>query len=82
MISREDTMRMMTQEEVDFNSMMNVIFEYIFERTGEKINGQINIGPFGQMMVHQNFPIALEWFVKKNNINILSNKKGEVIKIF
>lgn len=81
MVSREDTIKMMTNE-IDLNLMINVIFEYIFEATGERVSGQINISPFSQMMIHQHFPTALEWFIKKNNINILSNKNKEIIKIF
>ncbi len=81
-MNRENVLQLMVTP-VDPNTMVQVIFEYIFDRKGEypKVTN-INIDPFQLMLIQNNYHIALEWFVKKFHINILTNKNGEIIKIY
>ncbi len=81
-MNRENTIQLMMNN-VHPDTMISVIFEYIFDRTGERVENQnINIHPFSMIMIQQNYQLAMEWFMKKFNVNILYNKEGQVIKIY
>lgn len=80
-MNRENTIQLL-QSNVHPQTMIQVIFEYIFDRTGKRVEGQINFNPFDLMLINQMYQDSLEWFRKKFNVNMLYNQKGELIKIF
>ena len=81
-MNRENVLQLMNNS-INPQTMVQVIFEYIFDRKGEypKVTN-INIDPFQLMLIQNNYQIALEWFVKKFHINILTDKNGDIIKIY
>lgn len=81
-MKREDVINLMTNP-IDPQTMITIIFEYIFDRTGERPQvGNITIDPYGMMVIQQNYQTAIEWFAKKLNINMLYDVNKNLIKIY
>lgn len=79
-MNREIIIQLLTNP-IHPQTQIQVIFEYIFERKGERIQGNVNISPFDLMLINQMYESAIEWYSKKFNINYLY-KGDQLIKIF
>ena len=73
----------MNNPQVDPNTMMTIVLDYIEERTGEKFNpGPIQLDAYGFMVLNDMFWDVINWNRIKHNIIEVLDKQGQRVKIF
>ena len=83
MLVREQVIQLLTNN-VTPQTMVSVLDDYVFERTGKRLEMKgIQVDPWGMMIIQENYQFALDWYRIKYEIHVLQDKdKQTVLKLF